>query len=54
MKVTYLNNGIRYHRNCDNICSFLNYYGLVYDSPEGESIIWLDEKKYKYRKDCLG
>ena len=44
MKVTYLNNGIRYHRNPDNICLINNYYGLIYDSPEGESVIWLDEK----------
>lgn len=44
MKVTYLNNGIRYHRNCDNICGFANYYGLVYNTPDGDSVIWLDEK----------
>lgn len=44
MKVTYLNNGIRYHRNCDDFCDLEFYYGLIYNSPDGESIIWLDEK----------
>ncbi len=44
MKVTYLNKGIRYHRVCDNICGKDNYIGLIYQSPEGDSFIWLDEK----------
>lgn len=44
MKVTYLNNGIRYHRSCDHICGLPSYFGLIYNSPEGESIIWLNKK----------
>lgn len=44
MKVTYLNNGIRYHRNCDDICGLDNYYGLIYHTPDGDSVIWLDVK----------
>lgn len=44
MKVTYLNNGICYQRNCDNICGKDGYIGLIYQSPNGDSYIWLDEK----------
>lgn len=44
MKVTYLNDGIRYHRNCDDICRMFKFYGLIYNTPEGDSVIWLDVK----------
>ena len=44
MKVTYLNDDIRYHRNCDDICGLPKFYGLIYNTPEGESVIWLDVK----------
>lgn len=44
MKVTYLNDGIRYRRNCDVICEFAYDYCLIYHSPEGERAIWLNKK----------
>ena len=44
MKVTYLNDNIRYHRNCDGICGLFNFYCLIYSTPDGDSIIWLDAK----------
>ena len=45
MKVTYLDNGIRYRRICDNICFEDGYIGLIYYYTDNIDVIWLKEKE---------